>query len=337
MRKQLLLSLTLLSGYSFGQSFTAANEPIVGDSRTMYLCDSAALDYANIVGTGVTWDYSEIDTFPDPNGVQRMYTVIDNPNVGTFTNSTKAKDIEGILRTYMSSTTSDRYVDGFEFTDPNFGTVTANFSGDNMHEMTYPFALNAPITDNNAGTLVVPGIVNSASTGNSTSVVDGIGTIKLCCGVIKNNVARHHTTLTLSGTTFLGPVTIVINQFEYYDFVGNNMPLFSHTNVTVSSTLGVLTSLNFVLNSVKPVSGVGVTELANEGFAIYPNPASGKIAIQGEHINGNETVLIKDFSGKTILSTTASSEINIENLAEGMYFVCVEKDGMSLQEKFVKY
>ncbi len=68
MKKSLLLSFCVLTGISFGQTFTAANEYLIGAAQKMYLIDSAAPSYATTIGAGVNWNYSSFGEMP--NGVR---------------------------------------------------------------------------------------------------------------------------------------------------------------------------------------------------------------------------------------------------------------------------
>jgi hypothetical protein len=46
--------------YSVYAQMTEATDPSINSSSILYLCDSNAVNYANVTGTGVTWDYSAL-------------------------------------------------------------------------------------------------------------------------------------------------------------------------------------------------------------------------------------------------------------------------------------
>uniref|UniRef100_UPI00404A7F83 hypothetical protein n=1 Tax=Fluviicola sp. TaxID=1917219 RepID=UPI00404A7F83 len=176
--KKFILSLSLLSSVlSFGQ-FTQANEPAIGDTRTMYLVDSFAPNYATITGANVTWDYTQT---PRVLNQSKQLNVV-NPSTTTqaslYTSATKAIEIPGFTTSYFSSTTTARNSQGFTFIEPTFGNVNAVLSVDNAHLMNYPFAVTNSLVDAVAGTINVSlGTFNC--TGTVAAAVDGSGTLKL--------------------------------------------------------------------------------------------------------------------------------------------------------------
>lgn len=332
MTKKLLLSLCVLSGAAFGQSFTSANEFQIGNTQAMYLCDSAAPTYATTTGSGAFWDYSSYMKMPNPD---RTYQIITNANA-SFPNANKVINIQGVLDTYIKSDNANRSSEGFQFTDQTLGTVTANFSaGDNLNIMDYDFTLAETVSDVFSGTLTGTGVINPACSGTSVSTFDGIGSIKLSNTITTANVQRHHLYTELNGTTILGPVILKIDQFEYFDFANSNLPVLSFTHLKIFLNGSQATSLKFLLNSVDPVGFVSLNENSNSEFSVYPNPSSDEINISSENLDGTETFNIVDVTGKTVF-TSKNSSINVSKLIAGVYFVEIEKNGITTQEKFVK-
>lgn len=332
MTKNLLLSCCVLTGFSFGQTFTSSNEYQVGDSQAMFLCDSAATTLENVTGTGVTWDYSSFGKMPNPD---RTYQVTANTNTN-FPNATKVVSIEGILDTYLISDGTNRSSEGFQFTDANLGAVIANFSaGDNLSIMDYDFAINDNLNDVFSGTLTGTGVINPACSGLSESTFDGIGTLILSSTVTKTNVQRHHLYTELNGTSLLGPVILKIDQFDYFDFTTSDLPVLSMTHLKIFLNGAQATSLKFLLNSVDPAISASSQEIENESFQVYPNPAEENLVIKGENFDGKESFTITDLTGKAIL-TSNESKINVQNLTSGVYLILVNKNGSVMQQKFVK-
>ena len=74
---------------------------------------------------------------------------------------------------------------------------------------------------------------------------------------------------------------------------------------------------------------VGVAEVENTTFTVYPNPATTSIKVTGE----GEAV-ISNILGQTITSATVNgvAEINVSNLESGVYFI--NMNGVS--KKFIK-
>lgn len=334
MTKKLLVSFCLLSGLSFGQSFTAANEFLVGESQTMYMCDSAAPSYANVTGTGVTWDYSN---YVKVNNAERLYSVTANTNTAAYPSSNKVVTIENVLTTMYATDATERNVVGLEYISGSsfLGTVVMNFESDNIQVMDYDFSLNEEISDPFAGTMASNG-GNSSASGTSFSEVDGIGTLILTHTVTRTNVIRHHQVDTINTTIFFQNVRLIIDQYNYYDFVDNNLPLFAYVNVRIIQNGSTeLSNMNFVLNSEDPLVFVGLNEEANADFRLSPNPAADKLQLTGESLDGSEQFRILDISGKSVLNS-ASAHMDISSLLPGVYFVRIEKDGAHSLHKFIK-
>lgn len=333
MKKKLLFTFSLISSLSFAQDFTSANEYAIGDSQTMFMCDSAAPSYASSTGSNANWDYSAYFKMPNPD---RIYQITANSN-SSFPNATKVVSIQGILDTYLKSDASNRSSEGFQFTDQTLGTVTANFSsGNNMNVMDYPFAFNTTINDVFSGSLSGTGVVNPACSGTSVSTYDGTGTLKLTSTLTKTNVSRHHLYSEVNGTTILGPVVLKIDQYEYFDLASSSkLPLLSYTNLKIFLNGSQATSMNFLLNSADPVFFVGTEELASENVQVYPNPAENQIKVSSEEFDGTEVFEVTDLSGASIL-TTSNQVISTENLTPGVYFLNIMKGTERIVTKFVK-
>ena len=116
--KKILLFATLLSGAAFGQ-MTQANEPAIGTSATMFLCDSNVTNYESMTGSGVNWDYSDINGVF---GITKTIDVLDatlTAEADSFPGSTYAINVGGALISYYSSTSTQRVSQGFLYIEPS--------------------------------------------------------------------------------------------------------------------------------------------------------------------------------------------------------------------------
>lgn len=343
MKKKLLFAGLLFSSISFGQGLTQANEPAIGASSSMFLCDSFATNYANIIGNGVTWDYSNIGYFP---GEMRNISIIDpatTPNAADFQGSTKAVSIENFLTTYWTSTATERTSSGFVFNEPTFGEVKAVFSVDPQKLAEYEFSLNDEINDAFAGTLSFNfsgAPLNPDATGTSYATIDGQGTLKLNATTTLTNVIRCLTIDTLNTVVpIIGDIQLIRAQYEYYHFATGNLPVFTHTTakLTAPGATDPLTEFTVVLSSVEPSNIVGISEKNAIDFNIYPNPAKDKLTISGDF--ANSAVQIVDQTGKLvkeISSLTSGSTIEISDLEKGIYFLVLSTNGTNNIQKFSK-
>jgi hypothetical protein len=340
--KQILLFLALSTAISINAQLTQSNEPSIGNSITMYVCDSNATNMSSITGSGVTWDYSTIGAYPSKFKTIEIVDPSTTSQASTFTTSTKSTKIQNFITSYWTSTANSRTSQGFVFTEPTMGNIIANFSIDNETTMTYPFDYNSSITDNFSGNLSFTlGIAQSpACSGSSASTIDGKGTLILSPTVTKTNVIRYkiadHTQSTIS---FGGnhSVDLYRTQYEYYE-QNNNLPIFTHTNVTMlipDYNININNSL--VLSSVQPSGFVGINSTDLVDFTIYPNPTYEKITLSGV-FNADSKIKILDQFGRTVfdsISLTNGMEINVTNFKKGIYFVEIENNGLKTKKSLV--
>ena len=81
----------------------------------------------------------------------------------------------------------------------------------------------------------------------------------------------------------------------------------------------------------------GTSDFALNGISLYPNPTSTMVNFSLKNIEGTPVRII-DINGRTVLKTTISSDsnINIEMLTNGVYFVQLKIENKDLSYKFVK-
>ena len=82
---------------------------------------------------------------------------------------------------------------------------------------------------------------------------------------------------------------------------------------------------------------LGTSDFALNGISLYPNPTTSIINFSLNNIEGTPVRVI-DVNGKIILNTTISldSNINVETLTNGVYFVQLQIENKDLSYKFVK-
>ncbi|MEP3837159.1 MAG: leucine-rich repeat domain-containing protein [Algibacter sp.] len=74
------------------------------------------------------------------------------------------------------------------------------------------------------------------------------------------------------------------------------------------------------------------------GFSIYPNPTNGVVSIQSQQLN-NAQVSVYDLNGRALLSKPlngTSSEINISNMASGVYLLKVQVENSEFVKRIIK-
>jgi hypothetical protein len=119
-----------------------------------------------------------------------------------------------------------------------------------------------------------------------------------------------------------------------------NGVIWSYFN-TVNTSNGTVTELGFggsrkySLFVIKENS-LGVEDQNLQSFSVYPNPASKVIKIdtpQGLQIKGAS---LFDMLGRNTGTTLENGEMNIENLAKGMYILQLETEKGTMTKKIVK-
>lgn len=325
MKLNLLLATSLITGAAFGQ-FTQANEPSIGDSKTMYVVDSNYTDYAAATGTGVTWNYSSIGTYPTP--VTKYIDVI--TPASPFGSADFGIEIPGFVTGYYTSTAAARTCIGFTFQEPSIGAIDVVLSTNNELVMNYPFGVNGTLTDAFSGTADTP-LGAIPLTGNVNALVDGSGTLQLQ-GTTISNVLRYK--IIETATANAGPFgTIQMDriQYEYYDLANSDLPVFIHSTLTITSG-GSATTQKLVLSSVLPTGTAAVAGNSSADFGMYPNPANESLTFSG--LSGNESISIVDMAGKTVLTAQAGSQtVNISDIDAGIYNVVVVSNGNKTVKK----
>ncbi len=320
MKLNLLLVATLLTGATFAQ-FTQSNEPQVGNTKTLYVVDSNATDYAAVTGTGVTWDYSTIGTYSP--SVSKIVSVLAAPSTGNFTAANYGVEIPNFITGYYTSTASARNSIGFTYNDPN-GDIEVVLDTDDELVMNYPFAVSNTLTDafsGNVYTTMSP--LPFPVTGTANATVDGSGTLKLE-GQDFTNVLRYKITESGTITAPLGTFTMDRTQYEYYDLANSTLPIFIHTSLTINT--GTATTQTLVLSSVLPTGLAKINASNAIEFTVYPNPAKDVITLSG--LSGGEMVQLVDLSGKTVLSIDGltSNTIDVSTVEAGIYNLVIVKN-----------
>jgi hypothetical protein len=336
MKKNLLIASLLLSGASFAQ-FTQANEPSIGSTQLMHVCDSFVTDYATTTGTGVVWDYSTIQGIL---GEVKTIEVLDpsaTPEGSNFAGATKALDIPNFITTYISSTASARNSQGFTFVEPTFGTINVILDTDDELLMNYPYAVTNSLVDAVSGTASAT-LGDFPATGSAQTTVDGSGTLKLNATTTHNNVLRYKIEDNISANTgILGVVTMERVQYEYYDLANNSMPLFVHAQLVITVS-GTPQTLNLVLSSAQPDTYLSVANNELAGVSVYPNPANELVTIKG--LTSEGTAQIVDLQGKVVRTAAVNAGVDtvaISDLNAGVYVMTIStENGVKTQRLVVE-
>ena len=124
-----------------------------------------------------------------------------------------------------------------------------------------------------------------------------------------------------------GPISYITG------FQGENVRFYSHTD----SLCGTENENRERLVQCK-VNSSNILENSKVDFKLFPNPASDKVSIEGSVTF--EAIEIVAIDGRTLLTITPSAlntEIDVNSLSSGVYFILVKANGAFATREFVKY
>ena len=165
-----------------------------------------------------------------------------------------------------------------------------------------------------------------------------------------------------STTRNVGDVVLVIMSYDFSNSTlkawinPSNLANFATTTPTLTSTAATAfadlggfflrqdapaTTPTMTIDEIKifnnPTFLLGTAQF-NEiaGFKVYPNPVlEGKLFIETS-LNGDKLISIYDTLGKQVLTTTTSNtQVNVDVLTSGMYFVKVVEENKTAYAKFI--
>ena len=337
MKKTLLFTTLTVAFLGNAQSLTQANEPAIGETQAMFLCDSFIDKQPNVVGTGITWDYTDLAAY---SGQTRDYEIGDAttaPYASDFTTSVKTFKTANITG-YFNSSATERVSQGFVFDGLPIGDVIADFDTDEGILATYPMAFGAVSVDNYSGTLHYTLGVPSTTPLSGTVVVmiDGQGTLNLPNNTY-TNVIRVVTTdssnATISG---LGEIIIERTQYEYFDHATSNLPVFAITTIKMTSAV-LNQEETVVLSKDDPMQYLSLNNTAEVNFTVSPNPSTDKVTITGE-FSSDASYSIVNQNGQVLSSSALNNgtTIDISSFANGMYFLNINSNGNTTSKTIVK-
>ena len=336
--KTILLALGFLPFLSFGQ-LTFGNEPAIGTTATLYLCDSNTVTYSNVTGNGVTWNYSDLLGVQGLTKTLSVDAIDPNTDDSLFTGATKKYSVGSLLTTYYNSDANSRISQGNIFSEPSLGTVFLKWNVDPQTLNTYPFALSNETNDVFDGSIVNANLfapIDTFATGNSYSTIDGVGTLKLQQNDY-NNVSRLNIKDTLNAVIYnaifgVQNIQLIRNWYEYYDYSTSNLPIFVVISITLNSQL-VNNSSTLVLSKDMPNGNLSLADNSIGLFNVFPNPANDVLNIETE---GDFSVSVLNTNGEEIVSNLKSKSINVSNYNSGIYFVKLQNEKGVQVKKFIK-
>lgn len=113
-------------------------------------------------------------------------------------------------------------------------------------------------------------------------------------------------------------------------FTSAEAGVFTYTVTVSDGDETVSTSVSFTV-----VDDTNVDEVLSDKVAVYPNPASSVININGLNDFSNLEVKIMNLHGQVVKSVDNSLEINVKDIKSGVYFLNVNCDGSQIIKRIV--
>ncbi|MBA3663779.1 MAG: T9SS type A sorting domain-containing protein [Bacteroidetes bacterium] len=173
----------------------------------------------------------------------------------------------------------------------------------------------------------------SANTATSNLTVNGLPTVSAATSSsLICSSPQQTATLTASGAT-----TYTWSNSTNGAVIAVSPSVTASYTVTGTDANGCVNSA-MVTQSVSNCTGIHNFGASDQGVKLYPNPNNGVFTLEIANVN-SATVMITDVSGRIVLSETVSNEstqMNIQSLQNGIYFINVNNNNSKQVIKFIK-
>lgn len=119
-----------------------------------------------------------------------------------------------------------------------------------------------------------------------------------------------------------------------------NILYFASAQTTTNAVASTIKFDDYSLTAVPTINLLSVDKVvADNNFSVYPNPATSIVNIKSSVNTSIQTVSITDLNGRTVKTNTVSgneAQINISDLASGVYMMNINSDQGSVTKKIVK-
>ena len=301
MTKNYTLIITLLICSFFANAQPVLNNTDFGTelSGIGYSGTPSSLSQGND-GANQVWDFSGL-TLTQNSTITNITSVSSN-----FSNQNYVLEITNnnniSVKTYFRRSDSSFESLGIEVLGQ------ANKYTDTSIMYTFPYTYNTTINDTYKG-------ITDISPKSFTTVYDAYGTLITPLGTYTNVIRQKKT----EGTT--------VN----YIWIQTN-PFFILMEKTITN--GTSSSISVFKNT----SPLGVNPIEpKKAMAVFPNPAHTELNIQLPEQETLDRVAITDITGKIVLKQDQNlNQINVSNLANGLYFIEAHSGNKKFQTKFIK-
>ena len=226
---------------------------------------------------------------------------------------------------------SDFSLAGADMGSYNLVYTDMGFIGD------FPLSYGYTNTDDVAGTFTLE-TVSGTFTGTATVSVDAYGTLSVNQGMADNLPVARLKAIQLLELSLSGmPIgTVEQTLYQYYSTNGGDMnpnPYFRSINMHLTVPALLIDETTQTYESYIGTTA-GVQSFSKSNFAIAPNPVADVLHFEGEAVINS--VSITDASGRIVLKSNSSNNIQVSHLSSGIYYVNIEGDNGSQVIKMLK-
>jgi hypothetical protein len=338
MKKLYFSILSAIVGLSLNaQTLTQANHaPIVGDMFGTKQCDSTGVN-PGASGSGVIWTFTNVVVHPSVTNYTGVTTASTGSNT-SYPSSAVSVSAGPNKNSFYSSTVNSLMYWGGDVSLGALGAILTYTGTQSAMAAKYPMGLGTTTTVPVSGTLTVSGN-NGTFSGSCTATADGTGTLKLPSGVTFSNCIRVMTQQNITFNVIVSG-TVVQTKYEWYNAV-SKAPLFAISSSSISSLAGNSSQTVVTIASNYITLGVKESLTNSVDLSVYPNPAKDNLTISYYNENGNNaSYQVLNALGQVIKQDNLGSdkgiirsEISIETLPSGIYFVKVMVGDRSTVEK----
>ena len=317
----LILATTTLFAHAQLVTISGANQiPQIGQEILYSNVNSFGFNLFGVPdGTSTIWDFSSL-------------TVTDNVTF-TYTDASLEADAADFPEATIAEAISG--VDGLMYfkTDNYFmarkgatGGLYLNYDLDSALLLSFPITAGESVDNNYTGIMSTSVLEMILENGDVHMEADAQGTITLPNGTVLTDVLRVHVEENFRGMYDLGTglteIMSIDDDFYYWFHEDYTNPIFVYGITTVSSMSSPdeeTEALRFqpIIASEAPVTNT-VSNL------VYPNPSTGIINITNS--SDYNTVTVLDIQGKVVKNVKSASQIDLNSLSNGTYFIKLNGD-----------
>tara|TARA_R110002050_G_scaffold109799_1_gene221296 strand:+ start:10032 stop:12986 length:2955 start_codon:yes stop_codon:yes gene_type:complete len=296
---------------------------------------NACLNYTWPVN-GVTYYSSTIDTarFTKSSGCDSIRIL--NLTVGT-----------GVFKNVMTAVACDSFASPtgnniWTISGVYYDTSYSSLGCDSIFEvhLTILNSSASTLTETSCGAYTAPDGNQYSTDGHYTAIItnsegcDSVISIDLTVTIIDTSVTQSGPELIASATGL---------TYQWLDCSNVMAPIAGATNRSFTPSqngnyaVEITDKICVEESNCHSVTGVGLNEISLVGISIYPNPVRKEFKVD-KGTNDKLELQLQDVTGKIIMErilTDKISEINVNLLSAGIYFVTLKSEGAQMVEKII--